>query len=44
MTRTRIDLPDNFPDDWDVPDFQGGEAGELAMRRERDREQWRDEA
>lgn len=32
MTRQRIDLPDNFPDDWDVPDLQGGEAGELAMR------------
>lgn len=31
MTQTRLDLPWNFPADWDVPTFLDGEVPVLAM-------------
>lgn len=31
MTQTRLDLPWNFPADWDVPTFLDGEVPALAM-------------
>lgn len=31
MTQTRMDLPWNFPTDWDVPTFQDGEMPALVM-------------
>lgn len=32
MTHTRLDLPWNFPADWDVPEFMDGEIPALAMQ------------
>lgn len=32
MTQTRLDLPWNFPADWDVPTFMDGEVPALAMQ------------
>lgn len=31
MTQTRLDLPWNFPTDWEVPDFMDGEIPILVM-------------
>lgn len=33
MTQTRLDLPWNFPADWDVPTFMDGEVPALAMQQ-----------
>lgn len=32
MTQTRLDLPWNFPADWDVPKFMDGEIPALAIQ------------
>lgn len=31
MTQTRLDLPFNFPNDWEIPEFVDGEIPLLAM-------------